>query len=231
MVFISDAPYSLTFMDGLGRGKDQQGRSSDHPHVSAIIDDLIRRMPVPKGQKARTPYDELKGADKIFLDRMADFGFMWEWALENHSVRVPTSICPQDAIELTWKARMRLRRAQEVTLDPQGELLVDDIYLTPDARNLDSNRGEEYKSSWASMLKMREFKVNFRKWYWQIGCYCRALHVLDYDLFVFWVCGQWQPPFPQVAVYSLKYEADEVRRIWSMVLNHRLLMLREGLIK
>lgn len=214
MVLISDAPYTLSFMDGLGRGQDQQHRSRDRLHCSEILN-YLDAMFIHKG---RTPIDELKGADRIFIDRMADFGFMWEWALER-TVRVPHVVGPERAIELAWKSRMLLRRAQEVVLEPQGELLLDDIYLTPDARNLEANRGEEYKATWVSMRKIKEFLVHFKRWYWQICCYAKAMKVTEYDLFVFWVCGNYKadPPFPQVGVYRLKFEPAEIDRIWDMV--------------
>lgn len=223
MVLISDAPYSLTFLDGLGRSQDQQLRKHDKPHASEILTYLESKMP---GGSKRTPIAEMKGADKIFLDRMADFGFMFEWALER-SVRVPRAVGPEEAIELAWKGRMLLRRAEEVPLEPQGELLLDGIYLTPDARNLQDRRGEEYKASWSSMIKIRQFLVNFRRWYWQIACYAKVMEVTDYDLFVFWVNGNWKPPFPQIGIYRLKYEQSEIDRIWDMVRQGRDDMAKE----
>lgn len=224
MVSISDAPYSLSFLDGLGRPQDRQFRSRDKPHASEILRYLEAKL--TPSNRHRTPIEEMVGADKIFLDRMADFGFMFEWALER-SIRVPHAVGPEEAIELAWKSRMLLRRAEEVALEPQGELCLDNIYLTPDARNLQDRRGEEYKASWSSMMKIRDFLGNFRRWYWQIGCYAKVMEVVDYDLFVFWVNGDWKPPFPQIGIYRLKFEQEEVDRIWDMVRRGRDDMAKE----
>jgi len=233
MVAFSAAPYTLSFLDGLGRTRTDQPRSRDLPHVTEVIRDLLTRI----DKKATTPRVGRghggrpdKTVSEATLALCADLGFMFEHAVER-SIRLPAAIAPEIAIEAAWKARMLIRRGSEIDLEPQGELIQNQIYLTPDARNCTDNRGEEYKAKWSSEAALSSadaFRTDFREWYWQIAAYCRALHVLEYDLFVFWVCGDWNPPFPKVRVYRLIYDRDEVARLWSAITSHRDLMLREG---
>jgi len=229
---LTEAGFDLMFLDGSNHTREQQQRGADHPHVSTVINDLANRL-VHKGE--RKPYDEVVGVDRYFMERMTDMGFMFEETLNNGLI-VPKQgkiVPPEEAINQAFKARMIVRRQKTEALEVQKELLVEGFYMNPDARNLGRDRGEEYKATWKSMKKMLTFLKDFIEWYWQIGAYCRGLHVVTYDLFVYWVNGDYQKTGyrPVTKVYTLEYEPDEINQIWTMLKKHRDFMLSQGLLK
>jgi hypothetical protein len=84
---------------------------------------------------------------------------------------------------------------------------IDGIDCTPDI-----NSGIEVKSTRQSMSKF-EFD-SMTHWKRQILGYCKALNLLSYDLVVMHVCGDYKPPFPDIACWHIETTQEEVDANW-----------------
>jgi hypothetical protein len=95
-------------------------------------------------------------------------------------------------------------------LDIEATVIVDGISCTPDI-----TRGIEVKSTRLSLAKFdpAEQEAYNR----QILGYCKALHVLDYDLVVMFVAGDYKPPFPSLDCWHIEATEEEVENNWNLV--------------
>ena len=100
-------------------------------------------------------------------------------------------------------------------LAPESEfsLVVDGITCSPDAY------GWEIKSG--RMSSKNFYPSSHPHWEQQILGYCKALGITEYYLTVFFLVGDYSPPFPQIQVWKVVATQEEIDRNWSEMLRRR----------
>jgi len=101
--------------------------------------------------------------------------------------------------------------------------VVDDIQMTPDIENKHFAGLQvplaEMKSTRASM---KWFKPDDSKHYIeQMLGYCKALDVTEAVLFVFFLMGDYSPPFPKPRAWHFEFTKKEVDDNWKEILRRR----------
>lgn len=111
-----------------------------------------------------------------------------------------------------------------------GEVTVDGIVMTPDAINLATNRGIETKMTWRSMKHdVADTMGEFASWHQQMMAYGKALSVLCWDLYVYYVCGDYgKNRKPKLKHFEIEYDIEEVEGNWKMIKNHAAWMKQTG---
>ncbi len=95
--------------------------------------------------------------------------------------------------------------------DEEVPVVVDGINCTPDIPS-----GIEVKSTRRSSRKFNlDDVVQYKR---QILGYCKALGKLEYDLVVFFVCGNYAPPFPDLDCWHIETTQEEVDANWAEAL-------------
>ena len=101
--------------------------------------------------------------------------------------------------------------------DEEIPVSVDGITCTPDVPS-----GIEVKSTRQSSKK---FDLNTNEhWKRQILGYCKALNILEYDLTVLFICGNYAPPFPDIDCWHIVADPMEVEQNWNEVLEKKALL-------
>jgi hypothetical protein len=95
-----------------------------------------------------------------------------------------------------------------------GEIEKDGIFGSPDAVDCDSHRVMEFKVTWKSSNRAIE---SFFKYILQVKSYCHMLGLTECDLYVFYVCGNWKPPIPQIKAWRLTFTEAELRTNWNVM--------------
>lgn len=90
----------------------------------------------------------------------------------------------------------------------------DGIRCTPDVV-----RGIEVKSTRQSSRKFD--LMGMEHWKRQALGYCKVLNKLEYDFVVFFVCGNYAPPFPDFDCWKIIAEPEEVEENWRWILERR----------
>jgi hypothetical protein len=122
--------------------------------------------------------------------------------------------------------------AQRDTVISPGECEMDGIWLTPDGLDVASEILEEYKATWKTMRKIDDLEGEF--WYWlaQIKAYCRALGTRKARLIALFVNGNYTycdpDGGPRLKSIDLEFTAQEIEENWTMILNNRRAMVKEG---
>ena len=120
---------------------------------------------------------------------------------------------PSDELCLLWLTGYAFQ-AFMFPLDQEVTFTVDGIDCTPDIPT-----GIEVKSTRQSMARF-DFDSMIH-WQRQILGYCKALHKLEYDLAVMYVCGDYKPPFPNLECYHIQTTPEEVEDNWREILGKR----------
>lgn len=101
-----------------------------------------------------------------------------------------------------------------------GEEVVDEetgILMTPDAIELNEWALWEFKACWKSVRRSPPSEI--RKWRWQVGAYCRAVHTRVAYVVALYVCGNYSPPAPQIVVERMEFTKRELDENWKMITN------------
>lgn len=98
-----------------------------------------------------------------------------------------------------------------------GEVESDGIVMTPDGYCVDGIL-EEWKCTFKSSGNDIAGE-KFRRWWWQIKSYCRAVGVNRARLRVLFVMGDWRGSGPQWKGWEAEFTDRELEENWSMVLN------------
>jgi len=119
---------------------------------------------------------------------------------------------PSDELCLLWLTGYAFQ-AYMFPLDKEITFQVDGIDCTPDIPS-----GIEVKSTRMSMGKFDP--NNQLHWQRQILGYCKALNLLEYDLVVMHVAGNYRPPFPDIVCYRIKTTQEEIDFNWQVILEN-----------
>jgi len=95
-----------------------------------------------------------------------------------------------------------------------GEIELDGIYGSPDAVDTDDGVLVEFKVTWKSSNRAIE---SFFKYKLQVMAYCHMLQLTRCRLYVFYVCGNWKPPVPQIKAWEIEFTPVELRDNWKML--------------
>lgn len=188
-------------MDASGVLFSNQPRGVHLPHVTEVIDFLHREA----GLIHDNEFDDEE------LNAFAETGFIWETLLT-----------------AAWTKRLWTRLGEEMHLIPQREAELDGLLLTPDWRRKtdDGWRTVEAKATTRSRHKWDQRERHFTRWLMQVQAYCKLHRTLDVDLYVWWVCGTWRPPTPEVYLYELSFTRREIEDNWATILRARDRMAR-----
>jgi len=107
---------------------------------------------------------------------------------------------------------------------PQNETLLDGIYMTPDATNVEDGYQEEYKFTKKTLKKALE-KEDFERhfWFWlvQVASACHAMGTDLARIIACFVMGDWswKPPNGDTAFrcFDLRFEPWELTNNWDLV--------------
>jgi len=106
-------------------------------------------------------------------------------------------------------------------LEKEWTIIIDSINCTPDIPS-----GIEVKST---RMSSKKFDLdNVEQYKRQILGYCKALNKTEYDLVVFFVCGDYKPPFPSLDCWHIVATQEEIDANWRDVLN-RAVKIQVGL--
>ena len=98
-----------------------------------------------------------------------------------------------------------------------GEL--DGIKYSPDFVPLSSGKAE------LKTTRMSTGKAFPETWLEQIMAYSYAEKLLQYDLVVLHITGNYKPPFPQIAGYRLTFEQIELDNNWANLLKRKMVLV------
>ena len=168
-----------------------------------VVEDLEQRL--VKRQNPRF--------DRDTLDRFATLGFIWESLIGKALTTVDARRRPHEIIR-------------------PGEQYLDGIFATPDAFNTRLWRLEEWKCTWRRAPKSdEEFEERHWKWLIQTQAYCHILGCKEAVIRAFYIMGSWDLrdwSGPLIRSYSIRSSETELMEVWSMLLNHKKTMEREG---
>lgn len=121
---------------------------------------------------------------------------------------------------------------REANVERIGEVELDGIIMTPDAINMDRGRGIEGKCTWRSMAHdVTDQNGEFMSWHMQMKAYGKALGILDWDLWAFFMCGDYRKRRqPKPRHWEITYTKDEVETNWRRITNHLKWMQETGRI-
>lgn len=101
-----------------------------------------------------------------------------------------------------------------------GEWEREGIVGSPDGIRADPYRIVETKCTWRSMRKLDSLEKHFWGWTVQMMAYCSMIGSTEAELHVFFVCGNYRPPFPAVRSLLLEFDEQELMENWRMVTGH-----------
>lgn len=99
-----------------------------------------------------------------------------------------------------------------------GEIECDGVIGSPDAFNHIHGRVAEFKCTWKSSKRSIQ---EFREYLWQIMSYCYMTQVLEAELVILHICGNWTPPVPVLRHYLIKFTKPELIQNWQMIQRNR----------
>ena len=120
---------------------------------------------------------------------------------------------PDDNLCILWMTGYAFQ-AYMFPKDEEITEILDGISCTPDI-----HRGIEVKSTRRSS-KYFDF-ADQESWKVQILGYCKVLGKLEYDLVVFFVCGNYAPPFPTLECWHIVATQEEVDETWAIALRRK----------
>lgn len=95
-----------------------------------------------------------------------------------------------------------------------GELECDGIIGSPDAFDTEEMAVVEMKATWKSSKREIE---SFSEYWWQLKSYCKMTQTKRAVLVVFFVCGNYAPPVPQLRCWEAEFTASEIEGNWEMI--------------
>lgn len=101
-----------------------------------------------------------------------------------------------------------------------GEFFLDGVFATPDRVDLSRPALIELKCRWQSSRKFENLEKNYWCELTQLRCYCHMLGILEGDLIIFFLVGDWRPPIPCVRGVNLKFTDFELEETWMQILGH-----------
>ncbi len=98
----------------------------------------------------------------------------------------------------------------------QGETSIelDGLSASPDVLD-----GEEIKSTRMSAGKF--VPSDQPKWIAQMMAYCKALRRKKFELVVFFICGDYKPPFPDLKSWSFEFTQSEIDENWKRLVKRK----------
>lgn len=189
---ITELPVSTEVL--LRPGPDDRPRSAG-VHVSEIIRDISNTV-IHKGQRRK--FDELSDNEKARMGGYVTGGFAWERVLERSL---------SDAFA-------------DGSLIRPGEFTVDNIHCTPDLLDLARQILVEWKCTWRSSRRCERIEEDFWEWFVQIKAYLRCVCLLQAELCVYFVNGDYRDSGPQVKIFFLEFTQREIDENWNMLFNH-----------
>lgn len=167
------------------------------PHVSGIIADIATQTGLLRRVVA---HDSQGGGDDGSFIQMAGTGLIWEDIISKQ-------LASQQGIQ-----------------PGQFECVVDGIIGTPDRFRPGTGEVDEFKATW---LSTSNDIIGERCWRWwaQVKAYCYMLNTRWANLWVFYINGDYKPPRPEIRVYSVMFDDDEMRRNWELIKNHNAAMI------
>ncbi len=199
MEIVSAQQFDLTYLTAFGEQREIGEDRSVGLHVSDVIRDIDNRL-IHRGQ--RLPYDQLTSIEQKRMGFYTELGFIWEEVVTHY-----------------FRKRMEMR-GESMQWVTQQEIEMDDLFLTPDGLDLDSDSGIECKATWVASWKIEQPEKYFWSWFTQMKAYAKALGVTTYRLFVFWVCGDYKSSGPIVMEYHIRFSPQEIEENWAMLVNH-----------
>lgn len=201
-------------------------RLSDRMADSSLLDNIdvsnIKRPPRSEGLHASEllrimhPVKEGKGDDAIDEEQLRLFGLLG-LAFEDRAELALISL----AKETDWP--WYPVRPGEV--EAGGIACSPDILLVPKVKTAEV-RELSLKSTWKSCrgLPVEEegengFPKSFDYYISQCMTYTVPLETMGSVLFVYFVCGSWRPPFPQVHAWELDFSDQEIAENWDALQN------------
>jgi hypothetical protein len=114
-----------------------------------------------------------------------------------------------------------------------GELVLDDVYGTPDLLDLYDEAVEECKCTWLS-TKHPVDGTKFWHYWVQIKCYCKMMGWSKGRLHVCFVNGNYRrgddESGPVYRVWEVEFTQEELDKNWAMILKHGRRWQQEGLM-
>lgn len=101
-----------------------------------------------------------------------------------------------------------------------GEWSLDGIVGSPDGIDLVNWRVIETKFRWMSSTKFDQLEKHFWLELVQVRGYCKMVHTLESELWVFFVNGDYRPPKPIVRGKLLTFNQQEIDESWAMIRSH-----------
>lgn len=99
-----------------------------------------------------------------------------------------------------------------------GELECDGIIGSPDAFDCEDMAVVEMKATWKSSSREIE---SFSEYWWQLKSYCKLTQTTKATLVVFFVCGNWKPPVPQLRCWDATFTDAEIAENWAMITRNK----------
>jgi hypothetical protein len=175
--------------------------TTEHPRSPGLhLTDIVYPMMKELGEVPDRP--DLTTTD---LEAYRSMGFLWERILTEALQRKAEQ--DRKAAEGNW------------ILFRPGEIVFEDIFMTPDAAILDTDGMmlEEWKATYTSSNRPIEFK---KQWWIQIMSYLKGLGLTQATVRVLHICGNWRPSIPCVKMYRATFNQREIDENWMMVVNY-----------
>lgn len=199
MQIVAAQQFDLDYLTAFGEQREVGQDRSVGLHVSDVIRDIDNRI-LHKGK--RQPYTDLTDLERRRMGFYTEMGFIWEEVVTHY-----------------FRARMILR-GEKFQWVSQQEFEEDNLFLTPDGFDLDSDSGIECKATWVASWKMENPERWFWSWFTQMKAYAKVLGTRTFRLFVFWVCGDYKASGPMVVEYTVQFTDQEVEDNWIMLTDH-----------
>lgn len=211
---VEHIPFELDMLDATMRERGKDGRMPG-PHLSDVVRDLANAT-IHKGKRQR--FAELTRAEQSRMARYVELGFSWEALFERE-----------------FRKRMHVRSGRKgLRLDYQTQLRKGGLWMTPDA--IDDVDWElwEFKLTWKTVRRIEDIEQDPALWEWlvQIRAYLHTLKMSTCHLLAYFVNGDYsEPRVPVVRHVRLTFEPHELEANWGMIMNHKKLMQRSGLLQ
>ena len=102
------------------------------------------------------------------------------------------------------------------------------IYMTPDGYNISDEMLEEWKHT-SKSCKYGLDQAKFHRWTkWQIPAYLKSLNLTKCRLRCYFVRGDYTDNTPQWREAILEYSQQEIDETWDSIVQHAVIMVRDG---
>lgn len=101
-----------------------------------------------------------------------------------------------------------------------GEYACEGIVGSPDNFDFLHWRGVETKCTWKTSRKLDHLEKYFWVWLVQMKGYCRMMGTQEYDLYAFFMMGNYKGSGPQIRHLRFRWSEQEIMSNWTMIKNH-----------